>query len=1112
MPLRFVLAPAGAGKTYHCLTRLRQALEQDPLGPPLLFILPEQATFIHERMLARVAPGGGFSRAEVTSFNRLLRRLPRQAAALPGLSEAGKLLLAASALADCREDLQIFANQAGNSGFAAYLTSAAEELQAYQISPAALSQAAERLGNARLGEIACLYQAYRQGQDGRFASHAQGLAELAQAIEAGLLQDAWVYIDGYGEFTPAERQVVAALMGHTRGLEIMLPLDPDQAEQALQEDAVFYPAWHEYAALSELARRQGAEVLEPLCLRGEPGRFSQNPELQAVERHFSGAGAAAFRDKPLSIRLIQAADRRAELEWAGREIIRLTREEGLSYRDISVLTRDSAPYAYLLPAVFGELGIPYFIDSKKPLLYHPLVELLRSALEVWAYQAHYRHIFRFLKNSLNPVAGPEADALDNYCLAHGLRFWDWAKESWDFPPLAGESPDLAGEMAALKTKGARPLLEFCASLGREAAFSQVRQGLLALLDQLAVWQRLAELESRALAEGQAERAAYHRQAGEKLTNLLEEAEQLLGDRVYPAAQLFQLLEAALSGLSLSTIPPGRDQVFIASLERSRNPEIKAAFLLTVNEGQLPRKAANDGLFSDEDRRALARLGLGLGPDLALRQFRENYLAYVALTRSGQRLYLSYALQEDDGSLLSPSPLVRQLRRLFPALETEDGGEIGPAHLAGGGADLALTAAAWRDGDQAPLWQAVRAHYGEAAGLGLALARVEQGLGFQPETRPLSGALLKRLYGSTLRGSVSRLERYRRCPFSYFAAYGLKLSPRREYKFQAADRGQLFHDILAELGRSLQAQGLDWAELQREQAEALVDQHLAPYLPRFLSGMLLSSARYAYVRGRLRDALVATALLLAESLRQGDFRPVAFELPFGSDEPGSLPAFRIPLSEGKTLELYGRIDRVDAAQANDGRRAFFRVVDYKTGEISLKAEDIQAGLRLQLLIYLQVTLANHDFFTPGREALAAGAFYAPVKDEIVSLAGPPPAARPEGLKMGGLTVLDQESVLLQDRQINGQSKVIPVALAGERFYENSPGLDRETWEELNQRLTELVRESAEAMLSGLVAVAPLRDQGSDACAYCDYHSVCGLEREATAPRKRQDPLLSDGGRP
>lgn len=59
MTVRFILAPAGAGKTECCIRELAAEIGRDPLGPPLLFLLPEQATFVHERQLAAACPGAG---------------------------------------------------------------------------------------------------------------------------------------------------------------------------------------------------------------------------------------------------------------------------------------------------------------------------------------------------------------------------------------------------------------------------------------------------------------------------------------------------------------------------------------------------------------------------------------------------------------------------------------------------------------------------------------------------------------------------------------------------------------------------------------------------------------------------------------------------------------------------------------------------------------------------------------------------------------------------------------------------------------------------------------------------------------------------------------------
>lgn len=45
MALNLILGRAGTGKTSRCLDAIRERLRQAPDGPPLLLIVPEQATF-----------------------------------------------------------------------------------------------------------------------------------------------------------------------------------------------------------------------------------------------------------------------------------------------------------------------------------------------------------------------------------------------------------------------------------------------------------------------------------------------------------------------------------------------------------------------------------------------------------------------------------------------------------------------------------------------------------------------------------------------------------------------------------------------------------------------------------------------------------------------------------------------------------------------------------------------------------------------------------------------------------------------------------------------------------------------------------------------------------
>lgn len=1116
MPLRFILAPAGGGKTHYCLSSLARLEAADPLGQAAYFILPEQATFIHERLLAEMTAGGGFCRSHVSSFSRLVYHAHdyQHMQMKPQLSEAGKLLLAARVISQQKQHLQHYAKAAAGAGFAAYLVKAAEELATYNISPEQLFAAAGKLEQkhayqaARINEIALLYRAYQDSGSAGYSSYAENMAALAKSIRAGFLAGSEIFIDGYAEFTPTEQLVLSALFSdNSRFVHIALPIDPAVVDKPLATQ-IFGTPLHTWQQLTALAEKEGMSIEEPLLLRGENGRFRDNAEFAALEAALAGREQKSYAYEPQHIQLGQAFDYRAELTAIGREIIRLTREEDLRFRDISIITRDTSGYGELIEEIFGAMHIPYFIDAKKPLLLHPLFELVRSALECWAYRPKYEHIMRFCKNALLPISQEEIDIFDNYALAHGLKFWHLSSDKpFAFAAFADEQAGLAEQVEDIRQRATAPLLKLLNTLNAGADAISLTEALRSMLQELQVEQTLDSWAKSAAAESKAEEAAQHSQAWDKLDKFLLEVAELLGDEVLPAGQLLTLLDIAITGLTVSTIPPGLDQVFVASLERSRNKELKAAFVPTLNDGILPRRIVMDSLFSDEDRRNLREAGVALALDSSNRQLQEEYLCYIALTRSGERLYLSYITEDAGGKSIKPSILIRKLQNIFPALTKRDLQIVDEQHLVGGELDLAETAQqlsrAKQGAEIVPFWQDVYAFYQTEPEFVGQLSQLQKGLNYQAEQQPLDKTVLDRLYGTTIKSSVSRIERYRLCPFAYFAGYGLRLQKRRSYELDAASRGELYHQVLAEIGNNVLTTGISWQSIDEEQAASLVDAALEKYLPQLLAGILRSSARYEYLAERIRSTLINSILLLVEHTKRGDFLPVAWELPFGSNEPDSLPAYKISLPDGKVLELSGRIDRVDMAISPQAeQKCYFRIIDYKSGEVSLNREDIMAGLRLQLLVYLQVVLQNADVFG-AREARAAGIYYSRVSDAMQnsSLADDEPAV---GLKLSGLSIADEEAVRLADSNISGHSQLIPIALGKNGFYSNAAGVSNEQLAELTDNLQLVLQETAGQMLEGLISASPLRDADFDACAYCDYKAVCGFDYRLAKPRKKELP--------
>ena len=137
--------------------------------------------------------------------------------------------------------------------------------------------------------------------------------------------------------------------------------------------------------------------------------------------------------------MFSAVNPQKEMEEAARRIARLVREKGCRYGEIAVITGNLEEYGNLAKQVFTAAGIPYFIDEKHTVLMNPFVEYFRAALEMAVQDFSYESVFRYLRCGMSCVTREEADLLENYVLALGIRGfkkWDevWVRIYRGMPP------------------------------------------------------------------------------------------------------------------------------------------------------------------------------------------------------------------------------------------------------------------------------------------------------------------------------------------------------------------------------------------------------------------------------------------------------------------------------------------------------------------------------------------------------------------------------------------------------------------------------------------------------------------------------------------------------
>ena len=106
---------------------------------------------------------------------------------------------------------------------------------------------------------------------------------------------------------------------------------------------------------------------------------------------------------------------------------------------------------------------------------------------------------------------------------------------------------------------------------------------------------------------------------------------------------------------------------------------------------------------------------------------------------------------------------------------------------------------------------------------------------------LSPSLAEKIYGPTLRSSVSRLEEFAQCPFKFFVRSGLRAGERKVFELDARERGNFQHDVLKIFHEQLAAENKRWRDLTPAEARARIGQIAAAQVELFRNGLLRDSA-------------------------------------------------------------------------------------------------------------------------------------------------------------------------------------------------------------------------------------------------------------------------------
>lgn len=1154
MSLRIIYGRAGSGKSKFCIDNIKDRWSERPENP-LILIVPEQFSFQAEKSLVEALGGSGIGSPEVLSFKRLARRVLDEVGggAKQHINNAGKAMIIHNVLGKNRDDFKAFGRSAGQKGFVNKLSGMLSEFKRYNITPFILGETTDKIEDRflkdKLEDLTLIYSNYEKILHERYIDTDDDLTLLKNRIsESDYLKGAEIWIDEFSGFTPQEYEIISKLLQIGKRISVTLCTDCLSDTEQIQDIDVFSSTKYTANKLIEISKDINIKIEKPLALKPPiPWRFSTSKALHHMEKFLFQYPYKTYKEKTDSLKIASAANLFDEVESIAINIVNYAREKKIRYKDMAVIARNLDDYEKLIRIIFPQYNIAFFIDKKREVTDHPLVLLVLSSLQILMKNFSYESVFRYLKTGLlfestqkskcktqdiaigdgnidsigeNAKAKSQdganerqdlelsiqdIDMLENYVLANGIRGSKWyQKEAWDYrieysieeKELEKDELEMIQRINDIRLSLVQPLITFKDKIKTSKKAKDLCQYLYEFLCDIKIPEKIEKMEAKYKEENLLEIAQEYRQIWDIIINILDQIVEISGDEKLKLEDFHNMLELGFSECNMGIIPHAVDEILIGSIDRWRSHEIDVLFILGANDGVLPAISKDEGMLTDKDRGLLKELGLELAPDTRTQAFDEQFLLYSSLTKTGGILSISYPLADSEGKGLRPSTIISKLKRIFPNMERIDTSLYKKDSIVNIVAILpafnllisSLRNLVEGEGAAEDIWKDLYLYFLEKPQWQSKLEFIVDALFYKNEEE----ALRYGIAGKKLYTSVSRLEKYMSCPFSYFVQYGLRAKERRIMKMEAPDIGSFLHLVISKFSEDVEKENLKWAEIDNEWMNKKIDEHVNDIVEHASGLPLKRSKRYIYLKNRLKKIVKRSIWLIIEHAKRSGFQPIMYEAIFGE---GGLPTMTFTLPDGEEVVLTGIIDRIDILKTQD--KDYIRIIDYKSGNKDFRLSDIYYGLQLQLILYLS-TIWEKGIKGVAEDIEPAGVFYFKLDEPLIRTKGKEENKDIEKeimkeLKMKGLILADTNIIKEMDNTIDGYSMIIPAMMRKDgSLGKNSSVATIEQFEILKSHAKDLLYSISKEINKGNIDISPYKKGDYTSCKYCPYTSICRFE--------------------
>lgn len=1125
MALQIIVGGSGSGKsTYVCDQILKEGKENPKKN--YFVIVPDQFTMQTQMDFVNRSSCGGIMNIDILSFSRLAHRIFEETGGnrKPVLDDTGKSLILRKIAGSIKDQVPVIGSNLNKQGYIHEVKSAISEFMQYGIGEAELNAMIDYAKSRgalhyKLKDLQVLYRTFREYIKDNYITTEESMDILAKELyKSALIPGSVVVFDGFTGFTPIQENVIGVLLELCD--KVIVTITSEKKEEDKSQE-LFAFADKTVKRLEQLAQKRQIQILEPVFLENKY-RFAGHGELAFLEKQlFRYPMVSYMGENEQCVRISFHKDMQSEVRFLCRQIRALIKGSGCAYRDIAVIAGDLSAYESCIENEFMQYELPLFMDKTRGIELNPFVEFIKSALSIMTDNFSYESVFHYLRSGLADLTPEEVDDLENYVLEMGIR----GKKTWTHA-FAGrtyamkQKEDAIEDLEILNGLRERFIAQISILLyGEEKkehtntsmlTVSELVKRLYGFVVENRIEEKLAGFAEFFKNKGEDAKAREYQQIYRLIMELFDQIMELIGTEKMTVKEFADILDAGFDEIEVGIIPRSVDRIIVGDMERTRLKPVKYLFFLGVNDGNIPSKASKGGIISDIDREFLKGSNQELAPSPRDQMYIQKYYLYLNMTKPSEGLYLSYIGMDVQGAAIRPSYLIGMMKKMFPGCEwerdmTDENLRIG--NVAEAKELFCLLLLKYADGT---ITEKERSRFTQLLSLlgrkeadKLLITHFIENAFYVKKDAAISRTTAGLLFGDTILSSISRMEKYASCAYSYFLQYGLSLKERQLYGFESKDMGTIFHGVMERFSQKLQEHNYTWLDFPKEEGDIFVAEAMEEVCLGYTDALLYENALNRYTMGRMEKILQKCVYNISYQIGKGRFVPREYEVSFQVIE--DLQDMDLSFTEKDRMRLMGRIDRMDICEKED--KVYVKIVDYKSGDKNFDLAAFYHGTQLQLVVYMKEALHRVEKENPGKEAVGAAMLYYHMADPLVEgSAGISEEAVNqkvrEALRMKGIINSDGDILEALDTSKTQKSDCVPLD------YDSKGGLrasvnayDKEQMKLLSDYASYCLKDMGVRIKKGEIPLNPYMSGGVDSCTYCAYQDVCGFDEKLPGHKKR-----------